>query len=245
MSQNPAYSGILADAKASPEFKSIFLDLGCCSEYFLSILISCTGDIQPPHLVGSDVRKLALDGYPPSNIIGCDLRSTYIDLGHELYQDSSETCRIRFITGDMFDIPLNTVEVEYREVSEITTLVQLIGRVKYLYVGAVFHLFDENTQLAIAQRLARLVSREEGVVIFGRHQGSEIPTLLHDHLGRKRFGHNPESWRKMWQDAFTQTDGEAYIRSHVIVNAELSSSHTLHGIPIAHRQLTWSVHLGW
>ncbi|GJJ14391.1 hypothetical protein Clacol_008655 [Clathrus columnatus] len=140
----------------------------------------------PAYSMGTDVRKLALDGYPASNIVGCDLHAAYINLGHELYQDSNEKCPIWFIADDMFDIPLDNtnIEVEHKDLSDITTLSQLIGRVKYLYIGAVFHLFNESTQLAIAQRLARLVSREKGVVIFGRHQGSETPSVVSDNVWR-------------------------------------------------------------
>lgn len=138
--------------------------------------------------MGSDVRKLALDGYPASSIIGCDIRPQYITLGHQLFGDSSEACLIRFITGDIFELNLEEKEEGKGRnliLSDVTNLIQLKSRVRYLYVGAVFHLFDEKTQLAIARRVARLVSRESGVIIFGRHQGLEdAGRILNDSLGR-------------------------------------------------------------
>lgn len=139
--------------------------------------------------MGSDVRKLALDGYPANHIVGCDLSPTYISLGRELYQDFDETCPIQFITGDIFDLPLedSATMQEYINLSEITALSQLRSRVKYIYVGAVFHLFDEPAQLALARRLARLISREKGTIIFGRHQGLENPSSIDDRFGFTRY----------------------------------------------------------
>ncbi|KAF8584542.1 hypothetical protein K439DRAFT_1345845 [Ramaria rubella] len=226
MSKNPAYAKVIktAQQQAHAQQHPVFLDLGCC--------------------MGSDVRKLAQDGYPATSIVGCDIRSPYLALGHKLFGDSPSSLGIHFITGDIFNItPHDTSSKPEATLDKITSLNDLRGRVTYLYTGALFHLFDELTQLAIARRLAILLNREKDAVIFGRHQGLVEEAMIDDHMGRKRYGHSPISWARMWKHVFTESDGNNFVESRLEVKAELSSATALHGIPIEHRQLTWSVHL--
>lgn len=136
-------------------------------------------------VVGTDVRKLAYDGYPASNIFGCDLRAEYIELGYKLYADRNST-PVRFFTADMFSIPIDfsPSNADVRPETKIAELSQLRGKITHLYTGALFHLFDSPTQYAIALRLAALLTRQRGAVIFGRHQGLEHEGMIDDHLGR-------------------------------------------------------------
>lgn len=135
--------------------------------------------------MGTDVRKLAYDGYPASNIFGCDLRVEYIELGYKLYTDE-DTTPIRFFASDMFSIPVDfsPSSTDVGPETKITDLSQLRGKVTHLYAGALFHLFDDPTQYAIALRLAALLTRERGTIVFGRHQGLEHEGMIDDHLGR-------------------------------------------------------------
>lgn len=137
--------------------------------------------------VGSDVRKLVYDGYPAERVLACDLRREYIDLGHALYRDA-ETCSIRFFTSDIFAYtpPTESPAAHPAELqlSEVLDLAQLQGALTYIYTGALFHLFDESTQYAIALRLAWLLRRAPGAVIFGRHAGLVEAGMIDDHLGR-------------------------------------------------------------
>lgn len=58
----------------------------------------------------------------------------------------------------------------------------------YIYVSALFHLFDEKTQRAVAERIANLLrvptggsigdAPVAGCILFGRHQGLESPAVL-------------------------------------------------------------------
>ena len=145
-------------------------------------------------IVGTDVRKLVMDGYPAQNVLGADLRQAFIDLGYQLYQDTT-TNPIRFFTSDIFAVhprpsppglsqypEINTTS---EEISQITNLEQLRGRIDHFYLGALFHLFDEETQYALALRVASLLKRQPGSVIFGRHQGLRSAGLIDDHM--KRF----------------------------------------------------------
>lgn len=141
--------------------------------------------------MGTDVRRLVHDGYPASRILGCDLRPEYIESGYTLYRDKG-TCAIRFIAADIFDLPTNTAPSKVLsepaahtpDLSEVTDLSQLIGTLSHIYTGALFHLFDEETQYGLAVRLALLLKKTPGAVVFGRHQGLEKEGYIDDHLGR-------------------------------------------------------------
>lgn len=136
--------------------------------------------------MGTDVRNLIRDGYPGDHIIACDLRDNYINLGFELYEDKSTT-PITFITGDMFDIVPKPSSIEPPPFpSKVTQLNDLWSQLTHIYTGALFHLFDESTQKAIAMRLAGLWRREKGGVIFGRHAGAKEGSqgIMDDNMGR-------------------------------------------------------------
>lgn len=131
--------------------------------------------------MGSDVRKLVKDGYPASHVIGCDLRQEFIDYGYELYGDR-EQCQIMFFADDIFEIPYPPTLSS--SVSESTGLAALAGQLNHIYTGALFHLFDQATQYALALRLTTLLKRKPGAVVFGRHQGLEKEGLIDDHMKR-------------------------------------------------------------
>ncbi|KIP09354.1 hypothetical protein PHLGIDRAFT_12017 [Phlebiopsis gigantea 11061_1 CR5-6] len=204
MDTNPIYSEVLAAGKSG---NTLFLDLGCC--------------------MGTDVRKLVYDGYPASNVVGCDLRSEFIDFGHILYRDKG-SCSIHFFAYDIFDVPYpvptDVIPAADIPISALTTLSQLYGSVTHFYTGALFHLFDEPTQYALALRIATLLKRAPGAVIFGRHQGLQEPGLLDDYrvAGEKqRFGHSPSSWSEMWRHVFAEVESPEFADFKVTVQAEL------------------------
>lgn len=132
--------------------------------------------------MGTDVRKLVADGYPATNVLGCDLRQEFVDCGYQLYQDK-QTCDIHFFTSDIFDLPYpphNAACAQPTQLKECTKLEDLVGRITHCYLGAIFHLFDEHTQYVLALRVASLMRRSPGTVVFGRHESmieaGEIPT---------------------------------------------------------------------
>jgi hypothetical protein len=172
------------EAGKAPDSDTIFLDLGCCSR---SQTVLANNNIShSKQIVGTDVRKLVYDGYPSSRVLGCDLRQSFINEGYELYGDR-ETCPIRFFTDDIFELPLRPVtdgEVQITPLSKVTRLEHLRGRLSHLYTGALFHLFDEPTQAALAHRIGALVRKEKGTTIFGRHQARAEVGFLPDHMGR-------------------------------------------------------------
>jgi hypothetical protein len=135
--------------------------------------------------VGSDVRKIVFDGYPAQNVMGVDLRQEFLDLGNRLYRNS---WGIKFFTSDIFEVsyssPNNSPTDDAASLSDIHSLSQLHGRITHFYAGALFHLFNETTQYALALRVAHLLKRVPGAIIFGRHQGLSEAGIINDHLGR-------------------------------------------------------------
>lgn len=120
--------------------------------------------------MGTDLRKAVLDGYPAKNVIGCDLFPAFFDLGHELWGDKASCC-ITFIQGDIFKIP-STPPASSPPTTQVTGLNDLIGKVDVLFMGSVFHLFDEDQQAELALKCAILVPRRKpGTLLFGRHSG--------------------------------------------------------------------------
>lgn len=140
--------------------------------------------------MGTDVRKLVADGYPADHVIACDLRATFIDLGlDKLYRDRG-TSQITFFAGDIFDFTPHTSSPQIQSVtkkplSTCSSFDDVVGKISHLYVGALFHLFVKDTQLALAERLAHILKREKGSVIFGRHQGKQEEGYLDDGMMKR------------------------------------------------------------
>lgn len=192
--------------------------------------------------MGTDVRKLVYDGYPAANVLGCDLRQEFLDYGHTLFGDRGR-CAIRFFASDIFAVPYPPPADQPPSdiaLGSVTHLAQLRGRIDHFYTGALFHLFDEKTQYALALRVAALLRRAPGAVVFGRHQGLEREGYIDDHLGRcvlaygllacadmagsTRYGHSPASWTTLWKKVFAEVESPAWAESHVEVRAELKGA---------------------
>jgi hypothetical protein len=180
MTQNAAYPEVVQAGRLGD---TVLLDLGCHSESFLRCY-HCS-PVLKRWLVGTDVRRIVFDSYPAHNILGCDLRDTYITLGHKLFSDKS-TCPIHFFTSDIFDVALDVASPAASNIplKDVTRLEQLRDRLHHVYAGALFHLFDEDTQFAIALRIGVLLRRQAGAVVFGRHQGREQEGMIPDHMKR-------------------------------------------------------------
>jgi len=160
--------------------------------------------------VGTDIRKLVLDGYKAANVAACDLRSTFIDIGRDreygLFRDA-DNCEITFFAADILDLDLSrpdAVNLNVKSTLHETAaavlnagatfgLENLKGCLTHIYTGALFHLFDEETQYAIALRVATLLDLKRSgdgansktdCGIFGRHQGKEDAGVINDDMGR-------------------------------------------------------------
>ncbi|CAO3690035.1 unnamed protein product [Rhizopus stolonifer] len=107
-----------------------FLDIGCCT--------------------GTDLRKMYVDGYPKSYLIGVDMEADYIECGYKLFKDK-ETCPIKFTVADLFRDDLS----EYAE------------KISIVHTGSVFHLFDsENKHIEFIRKIKRLL-KKDGLFVGG------------------------------------------------------------------------------
>ena len=120
--------------------------------------------------MGADSRKLAFDGYPSQNIYASDLHARFLELGHKLFNDK-DSCGINFFPADLFAFPATSTSPGTQE--QESPLEKLRGRATHIYAGLFFHLFDEPMQKEVAKRLAALISRKPGSILFGSHAGNE------------------------------------------------------------------------
>ena len=70
-----------------------------------------------------------------------------------------------------------------------------------VYAASVFHLFDWERQLKVAERVVGLLKKRKGSVLVGRQRGN-ITSMEYEHRsyqGGTMFKHNEESWKEMWR----------------------------------------------
>ncbi|KAF8962729.1 hypothetical protein BDZ97DRAFT_1920297 [Flammula alnicola] len=161
---------------------------------------------------GNDARKAVVDGWPVQNVIASDYDKTF---------------PAAFIAGDVFDPATVAPRGAFITESEISAI----------HASSFFHLFSEERQLVLAQRLASLLSPMKGSVIFGQHIANPVkgfrteatwkasaptaPSPGSEVSQHGMFCHSPESWKKMWfEDVFAGEDGKGEDR--VKVDAELT-----------------------
>ncbi|KAL0954796.1 hypothetical protein HGRIS_003743 [Hohenbuehelia grisea] len=178
---------------------------------------------------GTDIRKAVADGFPSKGAIACDLRKEFWDYGHELFKTTEETCPIKFIHENVFDVaapdphsPLYTTPSTHilpESLRSLASLSTLRGHISAIHASCFFHLFGENEQLQLAKILASLLSPLPGSVIFGTHAG--LPEQGLRMIPRTDVGvfcHSPQSWRQLW-------DGTVFAKGSVQADAELVEIH--------------------
>ncbi|KAJ7111498.1 hypothetical protein C8R44DRAFT_842288 [Mycena epipterygia] len=170
---------------------AILLDLGCC--------------------FGTDIRKVAQDGFPTQNLIASDLRPEFWNLGHELFRFTPETFPVSFLQGDVFDrnflalaAALSTsTSTTCRKNPNVTSLTPLNGHISVLHTSYFFHLFNEQKQTEVAHLVAGLLSPLPGSMVFGEHVGKDVKGIRPDpymrRVGGEMFCHSPESWVELWE----------------------------------------------
>jgi len=200
VSHFPAYKEVLRLGKERPG--ALFLDIGCC--------------------FGNDVRKAVGDGFPANQAIGSDIRPEFWDLGYKLFKDTPETFPATFIPGDALDPNILSIGPDPNtsststipDLSTLTSLNTLHGKISAIHASSFFHLFDESKQLHLAKALASLLSPEPGSVILGSHGGYTEKKVMYsgNDGGDGMLCHSPESWKEMWeQEVFGGEEGKARV----------------------------------
>ncbi|KAF1967866.1 hypothetical protein BU23DRAFT_583613 [Bimuria novae-zelandiae CBS 107.79] len=153
--------------------------------------------------VGQDIRKLVFDGAPSENTYGSDLEKNFIDIGYDLFLDRS-TLKTTFIPADIFD--------------EDSGLKQVEGEIDIVHAAAFLHLFDEGGVRNACKRIVKILKSKPGSLFIGGHIGN---IESGDYVGsvdknRKKFRHNPQSFKEMWikvgEETGTRWDVDAHLK---------------------------------
>ncbi|KAI0260008.1 hypothetical protein BC834DRAFT_832569 [Gloeopeniophorella convolvens] len=193
----PGYTEALTLGRAT---NGILLDAGCC--------------------FGVDVHKAAQDGWPAARIVATDIIAEFWELGHELFRSTEMTLPATFIQGDLLDgahLSLGPPLDHTPELTSLTSLNQLRGHVTTIHASALFHLFSEEEQRALAVALGSLLAPIKGACVFGWSTGTAqvgnvefAGAVSHP----QQYCHSPSSWEALW-------NGGVYPRGSVEVKAQL------------------------
>lgn len=87
------------------------------------------------------------------------------------------------------------------DLANLSSLNQLRGHVTAIHASALFHLFSEGDQLALARALRDLLGPVSGACVFGWSTGrAEVGFIEFE--GKvshpRQFCHSPSSWEAMW-----------------------------------------------
>ncbi|OAV89181.1 hypothetical protein PTTG_09662 [Puccinia triticina 1-1 BBBD Race 1] len=151
--------------------------------------------------MGTDLRQIVSHGWNRADVIGMDITRDWETLGYKLFRDSERP--IPSFLGDILSTEVLSASAPVEvippriDLRSLKTLNPLKGRVKFLILNQVFHLFDEAHQTILAERCALLLSDEAGSAIFGMQMGGYTKGFE-----SKVFVHSPESWRNMWDSIF-------------------------------------------
>ena len=94
---------------------------------------------------------------------------------------------------------------------------QLRGHVTAIHASALFHLFSEEKQLALARAFGSLLAPVSGACIFGWSTGTtEVGHVEFE--GKvshpKQFYHSPSSWEALW-DGVVFPNGSVEVEAHL------------------------------
>ncbi|KAJ5675453.1 hypothetical protein N7462_008350 [Penicillium macrosclerotiorum] len=171
LSHMPFYKKLLERLQSNPT--AVFLDAGCC--------------------FGQEIRFLADQGIPGSQLFGCDLEQVFIDLGYQLFRDK-DTLDAKFVTGDLTE---DDDQFHSGRLSQ-----ELAGKIDVIFASSLFHMWDYDTQLRVATRMAKFCTDKEGVMISGRQMGS----LVGGHYnmagmkdGAMHYRHDTKTMEDFWR----------------------------------------------
>ncbi|OAL68878.1 hypothetical protein A7D00_7133 [Trichophyton violaceum] len=126
-----AYENILGSRNPTDQL----VDVGCC--------------------MGTDIRKLILDGYRSECILGLDIEKRFFDLGNMLYNEAQQCFKFRH--ADMLDI--NFAD-KYSDLGK---------KFQFVHTANVLHLFSVKEQDIFFRNLIYLA--KPGGIIWGRQVG--------------------------------------------------------------------------
>jgi predicted TPR repeat methyltransferase len=140
------------------------LDIGCC--------------------MGTDVRRMIVDGVPREHIWGVDLRSDFFEVGFLMFNDR-DTMKDHFIAADLLVKDTSSWSERLKEGFNI------------VYCGSVFHLLDEEQICLLANNIYNVLLKPGGI-FFGRTMGSASDASLRFEYGNQlKFLHSKKTMKSM------------------------------------------------
>jgi len=141
-------------------------------------------------------------------------------LGHKLFRSSAGSFPTTFIHADLLDLTQLTPgppSSDASDLSNLSSLNQLRGHVTAIHASALFHLFSEEKQLALAHALGSLLAPVSGACIFGWSTGStEVGCVEFE--GKvshpRQFCHSPSSWEALW-NGVVFSKGKVEVEAHL------------------------------
>ncbi|KAF5342823.1 hypothetical protein D9758_013381 [Tetrapyrgos nigripes] len=185
--------------------------------------------------VGHDTRKAIADGYPIQNVVASDIHPEFWTLGHELFKSTPESFPVLLVPGDAFDnafIPdcppfdnetrkPSTEKPSQATLASAKSLAPPQGHVSAIHASGLFHLFVEEQQRVLANKLASLLSLEPGSVVFGmQHGASEVKEILNIRK-EKTFLHSEDSWTRLWVGEEGESEERVFPKGMVQVDVRL------------------------
>ena len=147
-----------------------------------------------------------------------------------MFKTTPESYPAHFCGGDIFDEELlkagpilNTRASPASprpDLASLKSLTPLNGYVSVIHTSSFFHLFSEEKQFELAQKIAGLLSPAPGSTIFGMHAGLAEKGFSKEgnrRTGGPLFCHSPDSWKELW-------DGVIFKQGTVKVEATLRSA---------------------
>ena len=151
------------------------------------------------------------DGVPSDRLSGCDLESSFLELGYELFADKG-TLKTQFLAANIFD--------------ENGRLSEMEGQFDFIHVGSFLHLFNLEDQHRACKQIVRLMKSMEGNTVFGRQMGNvkgrEVPNKLD---GKTLWQHDEVTFKDMWREVGEATGTRWEVRVLLDEGEGMSQGH--------------------
>lgn len=140
--------------------------------------------------IGQDIRKLVHDGAQGENLHGAELQGGFIELGYDFFRDRDSLAAM-LVQADALDL------------SEGSPLYELVGKVDFVHLGQVLHLFGWEKQRQLLENCVKLLKPvSPGTMILGQAVGDVEGGMR---PGGQNFVHNVETFNKMWSEISERT----------------------------------------
>lgn len=160
-----------------PSYKSVVERIGQGAKY---LDVGCC--------LGQDLRRLVADGVPSENTYGAELEAPFIDLGYQFFNDR-DTLKTHFMQANIMDL------------TDDGPLHALIGKIDFLHLGMVVHIFPLDKQRTLLENCVQLLKPEPGVLILGQAAGDSEGLQYRD----GGFKHSDITFRQLWAEVSEKT----------------------------------------